>query len=177
MNQPAYQALQSEFTTSRQGCFKINTSAPGSAEQQTAINALFHQAMPSDSTIWAPVQIDRINHLHLGHHVFINHDLTTVALGGIFIADDVQIAPGVTLLTANHDIHHMNILKTAPIHIETGAWIGANATLLPGVTIGAHAIVGAGAVVTKDVAPQTVVGGNPAKLIKSVAPSSDATQA
>ncbi|WP_425452463.1 acyltransferase [Companilactobacillus formosensis] len=62
----------------------------------------------------------------------------------------------------------MNILKTAPIHIKEGAWIGARAVLLPGVTIGEHAIVGAGAVVTKDVEPYTVVGGNPAKLIKNL---------
>ena len=63
----------------------------------------------------------------------------------------------------------MNILKMAPIRIEAGAWIGANATILPGVTVGTGAIVGAGAVVTKNVAPHTLVGGNPAKFIKAVA--------
>ncbi|WP_425453518.1 acyltransferase [Companilactobacillus furfuricola] len=62
----------------------------------------------------------------------------------------------------------MNILKTAPITIREGAWIGAKAILLPGVTIGEHAIVGAGAVVTKDVESYAVVGGNPAKLIKKI---------
>ncbi|WP_420360969.1 acyltransferase [Companilactobacillus halodurans] len=62
----------------------------------------------------------------------------------------------------------MNILKTAPITIKEGAWIGAKAVLLPGVTIGKHAIVGAGSVVTKDVTEYTVVGGNPAKVIKTL---------
>lgn len=172
MTQPAYQQLQAEFTTSRQGCFAINTSAPDSPQQRTAMADLFQDALPADSTIWAPIKIDRIHHFHVGHHAFINHDLTTVALGGIYIGDNVQIAPGVTLLTANHDIAHMNILKTAPIRIEAGAWIGANATILPGVTVGTGAIVGAGAVVTKNVAPHTLVGGNPAKFIKAVAQTS-----
>ena len=115
-----------------------------------------------------PTQIDRANKIKIGNNVFINHSLTTVALGGITIEDNVQIAPSVAMLTANHDIEHMNILKTAPIHIKESAWIGARAVLLPGVTIGEHAIVGAGAIVTKDVEPYTVVGGNPAKLIKNL---------
>lgn len=112
--------------------------------------------------------IDRANKIRIRNNVFINHSLTTVALGDITIEDNVQIAPGVTMLTANHDIEHMNILKTAPIHIKDGAWVGAWAVLLPGVTIGEHAIVGAGAVVTKDVESYTVVAGNPAKLIKNL---------
>lgn len=61
----------------------------------------------------------------------------------------------------------MNILKTKPIHISQGAWVGAKAIILPGVTIGKHAIVGAGAVVIKDVNDSDVVGGNPARVIKN----------
>ncbi|KRL97338.1 hypothetical protein FD28_GL001768 [Levilactobacillus hammesii DSM 16381] len=89
-----------------------------------------------------------------------------MALGGITIEDNVQIGPNVTLLTANHDIKQMNILNTKPIHIKQGAWIGARAIILPGITIGEHAIVGAGSVVTKSVANFDVVAGNPAKVIK-----------
>lgn len=168
MTKPTYQNLQSEFERSRNGCFEINTHAPDSPAQHQAFRKLFSQSVPTDSTIWAPVHVDRVDHFHVGHQSFINHSLTTVALGGIYIADHVQIAPGATLLTANHDINHMNILNTKPIYIETGAWLGANVTVLPGVTIGAGAIVGAGAVVTKDVPAHTLAAGNPAKFIKAL---------
>lgn len=170
MNASEYKSLNDEAEQSRLNTFLVNKSIPGSTEQLNLINKLFYDSFPDNSTIWTPLQIDRGKHIHVGNHVFINHDLTTVAIGEIFIDDNVQIAPGVTLLTANHDINHMNILKTDSIHIKEGAWIGANTTILPGVTIGKGAIVGAGSVVTKNVSDHTLVAGNPAKFIKTVAP-------
>ncbi|MBQ0837691.1 DapH/DapD/GlmU-related protein [Lactiplantibacillus pentosus] len=168
MNSAEYQAGQSDFEASRLGSYHVNQAVPGSAEQQQAFDQLFGDRLPADSTIWGPLQVDRVNHLSIGHHVFINHDLTTVALGGIFIEDNVQIAPNVSLITANHDINQMNILNTAPIRIQANAWVGTNVTILPGITIGTGAIVGAGAVVTKDVPAHTVAVGNPAKVIKKL---------
>lgn len=166
MNSQNYKQDVKESVRSKSLCFKINNLDPNDNQVKIYLNKLFENRLPDDSTIWGPTQIDRANKMTIGHNVFINHSLITVALGGIIIDDDVQIAPGVTLLTANHDIEHMNILKTDTIHIKNGAWIGAKAVILPGVTIGEHAIVGAGSVVTKDVSARTVVGGNPAKLIK-----------
>jgi acetyltransferase-like isoleucine patch superfamily enzyme len=168
MNSQEYLEGVKESQRSKSLCFKINNIDPNDPELRKYLDQLFENRLPENSTIWTPTQIDRANKIKIGNNVFINHSLTTVALGGITIEDNVQIAPGVTMLTANHDIEHMNILKTAPIHIKEGAWVGARAVLLPGVTIGEHAIVGAGAVVTKDVEPYTVVGGNPAKLIKNL---------
>lgn len=168
MNSQEYLDDVKESQRSKLLCFKLNDIDPNDSKLRGYLNQLFENRLPKNSTIWMPTQIDRANKIKIGNNVFINHSLTTVALGGITIEDNVQIAPGVTMLTANHDIEHMNILKTAPIHIKEGAWIGARAVLLPGVTIGEHAIVGAGAVVTKDVEPYTVVGGNPAKLIKKL---------
>ena len=168
MNSQEYLEGVKESQRSKSLCFKINNTDPNDPELRKYLDQLFENRLPENSTIWTPTQIDRANKIKIGNNVFINHSLTTVALGGITIEDNVQIAPGVTMLTANHDIEHMNILKTAPIHIKEGAWVGARAVLLPGVTIGEHAIVGAGAVVTKDVEPYTVVGGNPAKLIKNL---------
>ena len=88
--------------------------------------------------------------------------------GGITIEDRVFIAPKVSLLTEGHPISPENrhSLTVAPIHIKKNAWIGANATIMQGVTIGENAIVAAGAVVTKDVPDHTAVGGIPAKIIK-----------
>ncbi|GEO43903.1 DapH/DapD/GlmU-related protein [Companilactobacillus alimentarius] len=168
MNSKLYQDGVQESKRSKSLCFKLNQTDPSDIKTRAYLEELFEDRLPDDSNIWTPTQIDRAKPIKIGHNVFINHSLITVALGGIVIDDNVQIAPEVTLLTANHDIEHMNILKTAPIHIKEGAWIGAKAILLPGFTIGEHAIVGAGAIVTKDVEPYNVVGGNPAKVIKKL---------
>ena len=77
-----------------------------------------------------------------------------------------MIGPEAALLTANHDFDDLLILKCKPILIKKKAWIGARAVILPGVTVGEGAVVASGAIVTKDVPPRTVVGGNPAKVIK-----------
>lgn len=89
-----------------------------------------------------------------------------VDLGGITIEDDVLIGPGVYLISVNH--HHRKELELKPVLIKKNAWIGAKATILPGVTVGENAVVAAGAVVTKDVPANTVVAGMPAKVIKKI---------
>uniref|UniRef100_UPI0037516D38 acyltransferase n=1 Tax=uncultured Helicobacter sp. TaxID=175537 RepID=UPI0037516D38 len=90
--------------------------------------------------------------------------------GGITIDDEVFIAPKVNLITINHDINPFNRSTTIckPIHIEKRVWIGVAATILPSVRIGENSIVGANALVSKDVPPNSVVGGNPARIIKSI---------
>ena len=91
-----------------------------------------------------------------------------MARGSIEIEDDVMIGPEVALLTANHDFADHWVLLCGKIHINKNAWIGARAVILPGVTVGENAVVAAGAVVTKDVAANTVVGGNPARVIRKL---------
>lgn len=91
--------------------------------------------------------------------------------GGITIGDDVMFGPAVKLVTSNHplDSNDRRAVISLPIVIEKNAWIGAGAIVLPGVTIGENSVVGAGSVVTKDVPPNTVVVGNPARVIKTIA--------
>ena len=87
--------------------------------------------------------------------------------GGITLEDDVLIGPKVNLVTINHPIepHRRRSTFCAPIVIKRNAWIGVGASVMPGVTIGENAVVAANAVVTKDVAANTIVGGIPAKVI------------
>ncbi len=91
-------------------------------------------------------------------------------MGGIIIEDNVLIGPKVNLITENHSLNpnDRKSLICKPIVIKHNAWIGAAATILPGVTVGENAVVAAGAVVAKDVLPNTIVGGVPAKIIKNI---------
>ncbi|WP_415930427.1 acyltransferase, partial [Zhenpiania hominis] len=106
----------------------------------------------------------------VGKNVFINTGCRFQDQGGIRIGDHVLIGHNVVLATLNHDFAPYNraTMHPAPIHIEDRVWIGANATVVPGVTIGENSIVAAGAVVTKDVPPNTIVGGVPAKVLKRI---------
>ena len=123
-----------------------------------------------DVAVFTPIYINCGKHITIGKNVFINFDCTFLALGGITIEDDVLIGPKVSLITENHPLNPEDRkgLFGKPIVIKKNAWIGANATILPGVTIGENAVVAAGAVVSKDVPDNTIVGGIPAKFIKNV---------
>ena len=90
--------------------------------------------------------------------------------GGITIEDNVMIAANASLISNNHDPYDRQVLTCRPVLIKKGAWIGAGATVLPGVSVGKYAIVGAGAVVTKDVPDYAVVLGAPAKVVKMLDP-------
>ena len=125
-----------------------------------------------DSTLWLipPFYTDFGRNIHFGKNVFVNSACIFMDRGGIYIDDEVFIAPKVNLITINHDINPYNRPTTIckPIHIEKRVWIGVAATICPGVRIGENSIVGANAVVTKDVPPNTIVGGIPARVIKTI---------
>lgn len=120
--------------------------------------------------IFTPLHINYGKHTKIGKNVFINFDCVFLDLGGITIGDDVFIAPKVSLLSEGHPIssEDRHSLNVGPIHIKKNAWIGANATILQGVTIGENAVIAAGSVVSKDVADNTIVGGIPAKILKTI---------
>lgn len=123
-----------------------------------------------DVAVFTPIYINSGKHISIGKNVFVNFDCTFLALGGITIEDDVLIGPKVSLITESHPLNpkERKGLIGKPILIKKNAWIGANATILPGVTIGENAVVAAGAVVSKNVPDNTVVGGVPAKFLKTI---------
>jgi len=120
--------------------------------------------------VFTPIYINYGKHLNIGKNVFINYDCILLAMGGITIEDNVMIAPRVSLITESHplDPNRRRGIAAKSICIKRNAWIGASATILPGVTVGVNSVVAAGAVVSKDVPDNTIVRGIPAKIIKRI---------
>lgn len=125
------------------------------------------QPVPDTVRVFPPLYADFGKNIHLGENVFINDCCHFQDHGGITLGDGCQIGHGVVFATLNHGLAPEDRQTTypAPIVLGRNVWVGANATILQGVTIGDNAVVAADAVVTKDVAANTVVGGVPARLI------------
>lgn len=149
---------------------RLNSGVYSEEEVRDFLSQITGRAI--DSTLWLipPFYADFGRNIHFGKNVFVNSACTFMDRGGIYIDDEVFIGPKVNLITINHDINPFNRNTTIckPIHIEKRVWIGVAATILPGVRIGENSIIGANAVVTKDVPSNTIVGGNPAKVIKAI---------
>ena len=120
--------------------------------------------------MFPPFYTDFGKNIHVGKNVFINSCCQFQDQGGIYIGDGALIGHSVIIATLNHDFapEKRQNLHHAPVHIGRGVWVGARATILAGVTIGDNAIIAASAVVTKDVPENAIVGGIPAKFIKSI---------
>ena len=128
---------------------------------------------PVDDTFrsFPPFYTDCGKNITIGKNVFINSACHFQDQGGVTIEDGCLIGPQVEFATINHgqDPAHRSDNHFAPIHLKKGVWIGAHATILPGVTIGENSIVAAGAVVTKDVPANVIVAGVPARVMKPIA--------
>lgn len=127
------------------------------------------QELDVSTTVFTPFHINLGIFTTIGKNAFINADCSFLDIGGITIEDEVLIGPKVSIITEGHpvDPSERKALIVKPIVIKRNAWIGAGAILLPGVTVGENSVVSAGAVVNQDVPANSVVGGIPAKVIKS----------
>jgi len=137
---------------------------------RSLLSEIIESEVDESSTVFAPFYTNFGRFTRIGKNVFINHACSFLDMGGITIEDHVLIGPRVNLVTENHPLEPSDrrALICRPILVRRNAWIGAGATILPGVTIGENAIVAAGAVVSKEVADNTIVGGVPAKFIKKI---------
>lgn len=148
--------------------FKLNHTMPMTDEYDDILKQLFSDGIGENSFVMAPIAGAAFDKVKIGNNVYINSNSLLMARGGITIEDDVLIAANVQLLSNNHDEYDRQVLTCKPIHIKKGAWIGAGASILPGVTVGEYAIVGAGAVVTRDIGDYEVAVGVPAKTVKTL---------
>lgn len=148
-------------------CFDINSTRPSDRETILNLeNKLLNNQMKDGTFFTPPMYIDCGNRLFLGKNVYANHNLTVMSVGTITIDDGVMMGPGVGLFTDNHEPNNIRTISTKEIHIKKNAWLGARVNVAPGVTIGENAIIGTGAVVTKDIPDNAVAVGVPAKVIK-----------
>ena len=151
-------------------CMEVNNRYHTPEELRGLMAELTGRPVPEGFALFPPFNSDCGKNIHLGRDVFINAGCKFQDQGGIYLGDRVLVGQNVVLATLNHgmDPAHRADLYPAPIRIGDDVWIGANATVLPGVTVGDGAVVADGAVVTRDVPPLTVAGGVPARVIKRI---------
>jgi acetyltransferase-like isoleucine patch superfamily enzyme len=138
---------------------------------KAAFEELTGKPVGESFTMIPPFYTDYGLNITVGRRVFIGYDCTFTGHAPIDIADEVMIAHKVNLITGGHPVEpgeRYAYITAEPIAIDTNVWIGAAATVLPGVRIGAGSVVAAGAVVTRDVPPATLVAGVPAKVVRNL---------
>ncbi|WP_028374958.1 sugar O-acetyltransferase [Leeuwenhoekiella sp. MAR_2009_132] len=166
---PEYSKIPIAVEETKKITVKLN-SASSSNEIRELLGQITGKFIDESTTVFTPFYTNYGKNIKIGKNVFINHACSFLDLGGITIDDNVMIAPRVNLTSESHpvQIENRQTLTTGHIHIKQNAWIGTNVTILPGVTIGENSIVAAGSVVSKDVPENCIVGGTPAKVIKTI---------
>jgi acetyltransferase-like isoleucine patch superfamily enzyme len=169
LDDPDYPKVQEVVNRAIELSAQLNTST-NIDQIRERLGEIIDTKLDESTTVFAPFYTNFGRFITIGKRVFINHACSLLDMGGITIEDDVLIGPKVNLVTENHplDPADRRALICKPIVIKRNAWIGAAATILPGVTIGENSVVAAGAVVSKDVPAYMVVGGIPATFIRSV---------
>ena len=160
------------------------------AQRAMRLADAYHRAVIADEDAARPLLVDLVGHLgeeafikpplfvdygenlSIGARTFVNYNLTALDVAPITIGEDCQIGPSVQLLTPTHPIEpqpRQDKLEAAkPIVIEDNVWLGGGAIVCPGVTIGRNSVIGAGAVVTKDIPANVVAVGNPARVVRNI---------
>lgn len=150
--------------------FQLNTAYHTPEEVRRLLSELFGYTVPASLRVFPPFYTDFGKNITVGENVFINACCHFQDHGGVTLGDGCQIGHNVVFATLNHGLspEERPITYPAPIVLGKNVWVGSNATILQGVTIGENAVVAAGAVVTRDVPANTIVGGVPARFIRKI---------
>lgn len=153
-------------------CQKLNATDVLNYELREKIIRELFGTVGENPVVLPVFNCDNGKNIHVGDNFLANYNVTILDIREVFIGHDVMIGPNTLITTVNHPLNpvgrrkHLGIAK--PVKIGNDVWLGGNVTILPGVTIGNNVVVAAGAIVTKDVADNSLVGGVPAKLIKNI---------
>ena len=168
----AYPPFIELLTATREQIRRYNELDPSDSPGLTAILRSLLGKCGEKIVINQPFRCDYGCNIHVGENFFANFNLTILDEALVEIGDNAFIGPNVSIITACHPLSPEERRDgrewAESVKIGNDVWIGAGAVILPGVTVGDGAVIGAAAVVTKDVAPRTVVAGNPARVIKTV---------
>ena len=168
-NDPRMLDVEAEMIRSHELCLKISSKKPTDPDYKALLEELFQCEIDDSVAIVSPFYCDCGCRMTIGKNVTINKGATILSPGQVVIENNVLIGPEVKITTVDHDLHDRhNLFHFGKVTIKENAWICIGAIICPGVTIGKNAVVAAGAVVTKDVEPNTIVGGVPAKMIKKI---------
>lgn len=171
-----YNATHPEFlrrlVVTRQKLWQYNNINPENIEEQRSILSSLFGSIGVNFHFNQPFRCDYGCNVYIGDNFFANFNLTILDEAEVRIGNNVFVGPNVSIYTACHPIEaeerNTGVEWAEPVTIGNSVWIGGGATILPGVTVGDNVVIGAGAVVTKDVPANSVVGGNPARIIKSI---------
>ena len=150
--------------------FELNNTYHTPEEVRNLLSRLFGKTVEESFRVFPPFYTDFGKNITVGKNVFINACCHFQDHGGVSLGDGCQIGHNVVFATLNHGLAPEDRQTTypAPITLGKNVWVGSNSTILQGVTIGDNAVIAAGAVVTKDVPENTIVGGVPARIIRKI---------
>lgn len=169
MDDPDYGKIREVVNRTMQLSVRLN-NATSVHEARQWLGEIIGRPVHESTIVFTPFYTNIGRNISLGKNVFINHACSFLDLGGITIEDEVMIGPRVSITSENHPVEpsKRNTMLPGAVVIGRKAWIGAGATILPGVTVGANSVVAAGALVNRDVPPNTVVAGVPARILKQL---------
>jgi acetyltransferase-like isoleucine patch superfamily enzyme len=153
-------------------CFMFNNCKPSDAEKQEEILHQILGKITGNLVVTAPFYCDYGINISVGDNFYTNHNCTILDGAKVEFGDNVFIAPNCVFSTAGHAIDHQQRSQgleiARPIMVGNDVWIGANVSVLPGVTIGDNTIIGAGSVVNKDIPSNVIAVGNPCKVMRKI---------
>lgn len=170
MNDPEFERIKEIILETTRLTSELNSGHHSPERVRELFSQIIGKEVDCSTWIIPPFYVDYGKNIQVGKNFFMNQCCTFMDRGGITIGDEVFIAPKCNLTTINHDFNPYNRQATfcKPIVIGNRVWIGIGVTICPGVRIGDNSIIAAGSVVTKDVPPNVIAGGNPAKVLKSI---------
>jgi len=169
-NSPHHEAMHAASQAALRVTARLNGGHHSPEEIVALMRELTGTEVPDSFRLFPPFRTDFGRNTTFGERVFVNSGCCFQDQGGVRIGDDVLIGHNVLIATLNHDLDPQRRADMVPAPVVVGdkVWIGANATILPGVTIGEGAVVGAGSLVTKDVPARTLVVGTPAAVVREL---------
>ena len=164
--------LDKERLEAKKKLHKFNNIDPENQEEKTKLLKDLLGKTGENINIEPPFHCDYGYNIEVGENFFANYNFIVLDVGKVRIGDNAQIAPNVSIYTAGHPVHpesrNTGYEYGIDITIGNNVWIGGNTCILPGVTIGDNAVIGAGSVVTKDIPPDVIAFGNPCKVIRKI---------